>query len=186
MRTAFTNFLEKFMIYKKNNSNINIAYWFYNKATKHHVDISETKIQLLLFLSQMHYSIKYEKLLMPSLFVYSNYDIYDPSIRTIMNYGFPLMPAPEFDAETTNFLELIWQKYATLSEEKIQSFVYSLKFFKNMSNNTDDIIINPLNFTDSFISSVKNSTISSPKSKIMISQNGPVKVSAWTPRKLKK
>ncbi len=174
------------MIYKKNNSNINIAYWFYNKATKLHMDISETKIQLLLFLSQMHYTIKYEKLLMPSLFVYSNSKVYDPSIRTIMDYGFPLMPTPEFDAETTNFLELIWQKYSSLNEEKMQEFVYSLKCFKNIYNEENDIIINPLNFIDSFSSSLKSSTPPSPKSKIMISQNGPVKVSTWTPRKLKK
>ncbi len=174
------------MIYKKNNSNINIAYWFYSKASKVHMDISETKIQLLLFLSQMHYSLKYEKLLMPSLFVYSNSIVYDPSIRTIMDYGFPLMPMPEFDAETTDFLELIWQKYATLNEEKMQDFVYSLKCFKNISNKEDDIIINPLNFIDSFALSLKNGSTSTSKSKIMISQNGPVKVSAWTPRKLKK
>ena len=174
------------MIYKKNNSNINIAYWFYNKASKLNMDISETKMQLLLFLSQMHYSMKYEKLLMPSLFVYSNSTIYDPSIRTIMDYGFPLMPIPEFDAETTDFLELIWQKYAPLNEEKMQNFVYSLNCFKNIPNKHDDIIVDPLNLIDSFASSLKNGTISAPKSKIMISQNGPVKVSAWTPRKLKK
>ena len=122
---------------------------------------------------------------MPSLFVYSKSEIYDPTIRTIMDYGFPLMPSPEFDADTVNFLELIWQKYALLSDEKIRDFVYSLKFFKNIQDEKDDIIIDPFNFIDSFSSSIQNKK-NETKSKIMISQNGPVKVSAWTPRKLKK
>ena len=36
------------MTYKKNNSNINIAYWFYNKETSKNKKISEQKIQYLL------------------------------------------------------------------------------------------------------------------------------------------
>lgn len=174
------------MIYKKNNSNINVAYWFYSKGNKLNVKLSEQKIQYLLFLTQMHYSMKYEKLLMPSLFVYSKSEIYDPSIRTIMNYGFPLMPIPEFDAEVSDFLDLIWQKYASQNEEKLHEFIYSLKCFKNFYDKKDDIIINPLNLIDSFSSSIRNEYKDTKKSKIMISQNGPVKVSAWTPRKLKK
>lgn len=173
------------MIYKKNNSNINIAYWFYRKAEQLNTKLNESKIQLLLFLSQMHYSIKYKNILMPSLFVYSKSEIYDPTIRTIMDYGFPLMPTPEFDADTVNFLELIWQKYALMPDEKLRDFVYSLKCFKNIHDEKDDIIIDPFNFIDSFSSSIQNKK-NETKSKIMISQNGPVKVSAWTPRKLKK
>ena len=173
------------MTYKKNNSNINIAYWFYNKASDFNVKISETKTQLLLFLSQMHYSIKNECLLMPSLFVYSNSEIYDPTVRTIMNYGFPLMPHPEFDADVADFLELIWQKYALLSDEELQEFVYSLKCLKNIYSEKSDIIINPLNLIASFATSIRNKK-NENKSKIMISQNGPVKVSTWMPRKLKK
>ncbi len=173
------------MTYKKNNSNINIAYWFYRKTDKLKTKLSETKIQYLLLLSQMHYTIKYKNLLMPSLFVYSNSEIYDPTVRTIMNYGFPLMPIPEFETEVTDFLDLIWQKYAPISDEKLQEFVHSLNCFKNIYNENDNIIINPLNFIDSFATSIRNKK-NENKSKIMISQNGPVKVSAWTPRKLKK
>ena len=36
------------MTYKKNNSNINIAYWFYRKAEKLKAKLSENKIQHLL------------------------------------------------------------------------------------------------------------------------------------------
>ena len=173
------------MTYKKNNSNINIAYWFYRKAEKLKAKLSENKIQHLLFLTQMHYSIKYKKLLMPSLFVYSNSEIYDPTVRTIIDYGFPLMPIPEFEPDVADFLELIWQKYASLSDEKLKDFMHSLKCFKDFNAQNNDIIINPLNLTDSFSSSIQNKK-NNTKSKIMISQNGPVKVSAWTPRKLKK
>ena len=167
---------------RENNSNINIAYWFYNKGLDLNQKISEQKIQYLLFLSQIHYVMKYEKLLMPSLFIYSNFQIYDPTIRIIMDYGFPLMPKPKFDTQTLDFLELIWQKYASQNEEKLHEFIYSLKCFKDFKKNNNDTIINPLDYTDSF-SSQKNET---KNSKIMISQNGIVKVSSWTPRKLKK
>ena len=68
----------------------------------------------------------------------------------------------------------------------MKEFVSSLKCFKNIYEEENDIIINPLNFIDSFSSSLKNGATPTPKSKIMISQNGPVKVSTWTPRKLKK
>ena len=115
------------MTYKKNNSNINIAYWFYCKTDKLKTKLSETKIQYLLLLSQMHYTIKYKNLLMPSLFVYSNSEIYDPTVRTIMNYGFPLMPIPEFETEVTDFLDLIWQKYAPFSDEKLQECIDRMK-----------------------------------------------------------
>ncbi len=173
------------MTYKKNNSNINIAYWFYNKETSKNKKISEQKIQYLLFLTQMHYAMKYKKLLMPSLFVYSKSEIYDPTIKTIMYYGFPLMATPDFDIQTSEFLELIWQKYSSQDEDELKNFIHSLKCFKNLNDNKDDIIINPLNFIDSFLPATsKNKTEN--KSKIMISQNGIVKVSAWHPRKLKK
>ena len=171
------------MTYKKNNSNINIAYWFYNKEPDYNKKISEQKIQYLLFLTQMHYAMKYKSLLMPSLFVYSKSEIYDPTIKTIMYYGFPLMENPKFDLQTSDFLELIWQKYASQTEEQLRDFIHSLKEIKDLHDN-DEIIINPLDFTDSFPSSTqKNKTDN--KSKIMISQNGIVKVSAWNPRKLK-
>lgn len=173
------------MIYKKNNTNINVAYWFYDKANNNNKKISEQKIQYLLFLSQMHYALKHNTLLMPSLFVYSKSEVFDPTIKTIMHYGFPLMQSPEFDSQTTNFLELIWQKYAFQSEEKLKEFIYSLKYFKDLHNQFDDVIINPLNFADSTSSLQKNET-NTNKSKIMISQNGLVKVSAWNPRKIKK
>ena len=117
MKKVFTQNIRIFlMTYKKNNSNINIAYWFYNRASESNIKFSETKIQLLLFLSQMHYSVKNGCLLMPSLFVYSKSEIYDPSVRTIMDYGFPLMPIPEFTPDVADFLELIWQKYALLPD----------------------------------------------------------------------
>ena len=187
MQTLFLikTFGKTLMSSKKNNSDINVAYWFYRKAEKQNIKLSEAKIQHLLFLTQMHYSMKHEELLMPSLFVYSKSEIYDPAVRTIMDYGFPLMPTPEFDADVSDFLELIWQKYASLSQEQLQEFIYSLKYFQNLTPQKDDIIINPLNLIDSFSSSIRYKK-SETKSKIMISQNGPVKVSKWTPRKLKK
>lgn len=174
------------MIYLKNTSNLNIAYWFYNKAKSSKINLSEQKLQYLLFLTQMHYSAKYTKLLMPSLFVYSQSGIYDPSIRTIMKYGFPLMSDPQFSADVSSFLNLIWQKYSSLNDVDLREFVYSLKCLKQYSDSNDEIIINPFNLADSFAASIKSENTTAKKTKIMISQNGPVKVSAWTPKKIKK
>ena len=174
------------MIYQKNTSSLNIAYWFYDKSKNAKIQLSEQKLQYLLFLSQMHYSAKYTKLLIPSMFVYSKSGIYDPSIRTIMDYGFPLMQTPQFNNEVSSFLNLIWQKYAPQSEASLKEFIYSLNCLKQYVSKNDEIIINPLNLSDSFASSLKNEAPIAKKTKIMISQNGPVKVSAWMPKKLNK
>ena len=100
-----------------------------------------------------------------------------------MDHGFPLIGVPDFDQQTADFLELIWQKYATQTQTDLQKFIYSIKSLKNLKSKNDECIINPLDLSDSFSSTIKHE-IKPQRSKIMISQNGPVKVSAWTPRKL--
>lgn len=166
-------------------SSLDIANWFFKKAEKANSRISDDKIQHLLFLTQMHFSLKERRHLMPVLFVCGRLGFYEASVRTILKFGFPLMPAPKFEHSVNDFLELIWQKYAPMSENDLRDFVCSLECWKQFYREDQENIIDAAVCADSFTASLqKTSTACSEKSKIMLSQHGPVKVSAWKPRKL--
>ena len=175
------------MINRKIVSSLDITNWFFKKAETQSLRLSENKIQHLLFLSQMHFVLKNGCLLSPTLFVCDNNGFFDPTIRSILNFGLPLMSKPRLSSATDDFLELIWQKYGKQTDFELQNFVTSLKCYKQNCNINNETIINPMNFIDSFASSLNiNTKFSSPaKTKILISQNGPVRVSTWDPRKLK-
>ena len=57
---------------------------------------------------------------------------------------------------------------------------------KQQNNNSQKIVVQEFDYDKLAEAIVKAQEKSETKSKIMISQNGPVKVSKWTPRKLKK
>ena len=168
-------------------SSLEIVDWFCKKANTLNKEFGEPQIQHLLFLSQLHFVLKFGQLLYPSLFVCGQSGFYNPTIRTIMKFGLPLMETTKFDSEIEKFLNLIWQKYSLFSETELTSFVLSLDCWKNSYKKDAETIINPMALVDSFAETLhhtKRKNFQSPKSKIMLSQNGPVKVSAWQPRKL--
>ena len=166
-------------------SSLDITNWFFKKAESQSLRLSENKIQHLLFLTQMHFILKNGNFLSPTLFVCDNKGFFDPTIRSILSFGLPLMSKPHLSKTTDDFLELIWQKYGKQSDFELQNFVTSLKCYKQNCNINNETIINPMNFVDSFASSLNINTkfSASAKTKILISQNGPVRVSAWDPRK---
>ncbi len=162
-----------------------ITNWFCKKAESCNQQLAEPKIQHLLFLAQIHYALKSGKFLMPSLFICSRSGFYEAIIREILSFGLPLMKTPRFTSEINDFLELIWQKYASQSEAELNHFVLSLECWKHFYRPEEETIVNPVLFADSFADSIqKTPNAKMEKSKILISQNGPVKVSAWKPRKL--
>ncbi len=166
-------------------SALDITNWFCKKAENHSQVLTEPKIQHLLFLAQIHYALKSGKILMPSLFICGRSGFYEPTIRTILSFGLPLMSPPRFDVEINDFLELIWQKYALQSEAELNRFILSLDCWKRFYRPEEETIVNPALFTDSFADSIQKTPSEPQKSKILISQNGPVKVSTWQPRKIK-
>ena len=167
---------------QKNISSFETACWFYQKALADKIRITDSKIQHLLFLSQLHYALKHGSYLMPTLFVCFDRGFYEASVQNILSYGIP--PISFTDMAHTDFLELIWQKYGQMPEDKLRQFILSLDCFKNCYRPERETVVNPLNFADSFSQDLQSHKNTSSTTKVLISQNGPVKVSAWTPRKL--
>lgn len=166
-------------------SPLDVADWFFKKADTENVRISDDKIQHLLFLSQMHFALKERKYLMPALFVCDRSGFYEASVRSILKFGFPLMPNSKLSRPVNAFLELIWQKYASLADAGLKDFVCTLECWKQSYLEGQENIVDAVACTDSFTASLqKVSNGSHEKTKIMLSQRGPVKVSAWMPRKL--
>lgn len=168
-------------------SALDITNWLCKRAETDGHTLQEAKIQHLLFLAQIHFALKSGHCLMPSLFVCGRSGFYEPNIRTIMQFGLPLMAQPDFDASVNDFLELIWQKYSHQDESSLNRFIISLDCWKQSYRPERDVIVDITRFTDSFAGAIKGKTnqdLSSQSSKIMLSQNGPVRVSAWHPRKL--
>lgn len=166
-------------------STFDIAGWFSNKATQNNQKLSQTQLQNMLFLAQMHHTGKHGYILMPSMFVCYDRGFYDPNIESFFLHNFPLPETNVFEKETDLFLESVWQKYALLSEQELQNFVTSLPCWQNIYNHQADTVVNPFDIVSSFVSSISGvKAFSASKPKIRLSQNGPVQVSPWHPRKL--
>lgn len=164
-------------------SSLDITCWFCAKAESSNVRLTDKKIQHLLFLAQINHLAKHKCFLFPSMFVCDNNGFSDPTITTIMQHGLPLMSSPKLSPENTQLLEAVWHKYSPLSDAELHRFITSLDCYKHNYKQNCQTIINPACMVDTSPTCVSHSP-NSPKSKIMISQNGPVKVSAWSPRKL--
>lgn len=166
-------------------SSLDVVHWFYKKAEKTHIVLEESKVQHLLFLTQMHHVLKSGQLLTPSLFVCGKDGFFEPTIRTLLNFGLPLMELPKFDKDTLVFLELIWRKYAPWKNDELKDFIVSLDCWKNFYHPERELIVNPVSIIDSFSNSI-HSVAPQPAvtNKVMMSQNGPVRVSNWQPRKV--
>ena len=124
---------------------------------------------------------------MPTLFICADSGFYNADIKSIMKFGLPLMGKSNFTSSISDFLNLIWQKYGSHTDDQLDKFIFSLEAWKHNYRPENETVVNPINFIDSFANNIKNTkekNINS-KSKIMMSQNGPVKVSSWQPRKLK-
>lgn len=168
-------------------SALDITNWFCKRADTENISLQEAKIQHLLFLAQIHFALQSGHCLMPSFFVCGKSGFYEPNIRTIMQFGLPLMANPNFSPDTNNFLELIWQKYGHQDEAELNRFIISLECWKQSYRPERDVIIDISRLADSFSSSIKSygtRDLSTSNSKIMLSQHGPVRVSSWHPRKL--
>jgi hypothetical protein len=166
-------------------STLEVVNWFCKKAEKARIPLEESKIQNMLFLAQMHYVLKSGQLLTPSLFVCGQDGFFEPTIRTLLGFGLPLMAAPKLENETSVFLELIWQKYAPWKNDELKKFVVSLECWKNFYRPERELIVNPVSIIDSFSNSIRGvAPQPAVTGKVLMSQNGPVQVSSWKPRKV--
>lgn len=167
-------------------SSLDILGWFCNRAAQGRQKLSSKQVQNILFLTQMHYLNKYGRVLMPTMFVCYHHGFYNPTIDVILSHGLPLLPQPQLTEQIVVLLESIWQKYSALSEQQLCDFITSLNCWQNYFTPDQENIVNPYDQTAEFTSAISGNKLSSAtKSKIRLSQNGPVQVSPWQPRKIK-
>jgi len=168
---------------------IDIAYWFFNRAEEDGLYLETENMQHLLFLAQVHYAMAYNmQMLTPSLFVCDHTGFFEPNLKRMFALGRPFMTPVKMPPKITAFLEEIWKKYGGLPLVRLEKIVKSSQAFKK---NCMEGTINTVDFKsviDSFIESGKkvqqNNAFSDNRKKVMLSQNGPVVVSKWQPRKI--
>lgn len=171
------------------NSSLDIANWFFKKSESEGFYLENEKLQHLIFLAQVHYALTNNlKYLMPSLFVCDKSGFADLNLNKTLSFGRPLMESPVFSLEINNFLNLIWQKYSAMSIRDLAEFIKNSDTYIQNYQAGKKNIVELKEMADLFKSSLSNNAINhsvkTNNKKILISQNGPVVVSKWQPRKI--
>ena len=171
------------------NSALDAANWFFRRADRDDAFLENDKLHHLLFLAQVRFALNNNmEYLIPNLFVCDERGFSEPTLIQILQHGLPLMEAPKFSDKINSFLELIWQKYSPMSSTELTEFI------KNSNSFADNYLTGKRNIVplEEMAQKFKNSLSqrsfaragTTTQRKILISQNGPVMVSAWQPRKL--
>ncbi len=142
-----------------------------------------------MFLAQVHYALAYNMgILMPSMFVCDETGFTEPTLNKIFAQGHPFMPKAVMNVKTNDFLLEIWKKYGSLSTKELTNIIKNNPAYKdNYVEGVKNLV--QLNLVvEKFISNSNilkdNNAYSDNKKKILLSQNGPVVVSKWQPRKV--
>ena len=161
-------------------SALEIANWFYYNAQINNLVLENEKIQHLLFLSQIYYAIdNNNQYLMPSLFLCDDSGFCEPNIKKILEFGFPLMQKSVFPSKVTIFLESIWKRYSSKSALELRGIIKNSQSYLDNYIPSNTIIV----MLPEIVSKFTNKQTDSKK--VLVSQNGPVVVSQWQPRKIK-
>lgn len=175
-------------------SSFEVAGWFINRAQKDEWFLENEKIQNLLFLSQLHYALQHKmELLMPSLFIVNNEGFREPNIEQALRLNRNVMIPSRIPAEVEQFLEKIWHIYGAMSLKQLSDIIKKHTNYPTIYPSSTKNIAELKTIVENFNSycnitkkdDIKGNKISGSKDKkILISQNGPVVVSKWQPRKL--
>ena len=170
------------------NSSLDVAYWFINRAEQDNAYLENEKLQHLLFLAQKEYAQTYaDQMLMPCIFLCDEHGFFEPTLKKIFAQGRPFMPPVQFDDRTTFFLENIWQHYSLLSLSECKKVIMRLPLYIQCYRQGEHSVVEWNSLIDK---SQKNDILydsglkSTFRKKVLISQNGPVVVSQWRPRKV--
>lgn len=178
-------------------STADIAAWFLKHAENNGWLLEAEKLQHLLFLSQIHFSLLNRgAVLMPAAFICDRNGFSEPNISRLTNLCRWSDMTPELNSETQNFLEIIWKKYSPMSIRALSDLIKSSPAYSSTYQPGQATLIDLQQTAALFKSGLRKQT-SQPAShkketlekhpasrKILISQNGPVVVSQWQPRKL--
>ncbi len=170
-------------------SAIEVAYWFFDQAEKDGLYIEDERLQHLLVLSQVHYAVSYNmEMLMPSLFVCENSGFVEPTLKLIFAQGRPFMPQAKLSAKVIAFLKEIWKKYGKLPLRDLTRIVKETPAYRQTYIAGAKNIVQFNSLIEKFIThsniEKNNNAYSDSRKKVLLSQNGPVVVSKWQPRKV--
>ena len=171
------------------NSTLDVANWFAKRSEQDGRYLETEKMFHLLALAQIHFALNKDfEYLVPSLFVCNESGFYEPTLGKLMGFGLPLMPAPRFADKINSFLELIWSKYSAMELRGLEEFIKTSASYKQNYQPGRANIVSLYDMASQFrknltTSALQKSAVANPK-KVLISQNGPVVVSQWQPRKL--
>lgn len=164
-------------------SAIDVAYWFFERAEKDGLFLENDKLFHLIFAAQLNYAQKYNKeLLVPSMFVVEENGFIEPNLKKMFSMGRPFMPPVKLDDKVIAFLEAIWQKYAKVTVSAMGIMVKNTTAYKDNYQVGIKNVIEVNKILDLFKAPI--SKTDDERKKMLISQNGPVMVSKWKPRKL--
>jgi len=169
-------------------SSIDVAYWFFDRAEQDGFYLENEKLHHLLFIAQCEYAKKYyNSMLMPCVFLCDEKGFFEPNLQKMFLNGRPFMPKVSFDNKVSAFLENIWLKFNRLSIMQLKQIItssplYTDTYQKDMTNVLHwHSVIDKYNECGTIQDSIDNTY--HPK-KVLVSQNGPVIVSKWKPRKV--
>lgn len=162
---------------------IDVAYWFFARSEKDNIRLENEKLYHLIFTAQINYARKYNReLLMPSLFVCDENGFTEPNLLKMFSFGRPFMPVVKFSDKVEDFLENMWQKYGRLSLQDFTLLIKGSSAYKELYRQNEKNIVDVVQILDKFKTTETRSE--SSRKKMLISQNGPVMVSQWNPRKV--
>jgi len=106
------------------NSAIDIALWFFDRATREGNNIQAQMLQRLTYISFGIYGARYHgRRLMPSVFVANELGPIDPNVYRVFEEGRPKLSKPSLPTEVEDFLEGIWAQFNHMSTDNLTKLV---------------------------------------------------------------
>ena len=176
------------MVSPATNSSIEVAYWFFDRAEKDDIYLENERLHHLLFLAQSRFAqTHFGQMLMPCLFLCDESGFFEPNIKKMFALGRPFMPQTQLEDTVATFLENIWKQYGSLSLAQFKQIVTALPLFDETYQKGTQTVVdwNSLIDKSNDCGTIRKGTggyTMSPK--VLVSQNGPVVVSQWKPRKV--
>lgn len=165
-------------------SAIDVAYWFFERSEKDRQYLENERLYHLIFAAQLNYAQKFKgQVLVPSLFVCDELGFTEPNLFKMFSLGRPFMPVVKFSDPIEAFLESIWQKYGKLNLFEFTQLIKNSTAYKECFTEGEKHLIN----VNDILGKFKAAPVSKKENlrkKMLISQNGPVMVSQWNPRKI--
>ena len=98
------------------------------------------------------------------------------------------MPRARFNTKVSEFLDEIWGKYAVMSSREIKSFILNSSVYAELATPGKKRLVDFRDLANLVhrLGSIAAEQKDVEKRKVLLSQNGPVMVSKWSPRKVSK